>query len=926
MKKLIALTLALLMVVPMFAVLSFADETRDYDGTTYTKLDGYVAAAGHKPEIVEDESGKLVAALAYDFDIAPIKSSDFWDNKDSITFTVVFTPAEGDPITVVEKPVKAEVWNAPDGTDTSIWFEIPAEVANGTYTFTVYVKTADAAYYGEEAGITIALPKNENANGDIDCSVGSATYRYDAAINTLFIVGKDGAVINDKSSYTDFPFGPIASAWAKNVVITGVKQVGKNLLAHYSLLDTVMIGEGCEVLNGDAMAYSSVKTIYIPKTVKSIKQGVVYASNNIAKVYYSGTEGEYAVSITGMGAYNDAFKADSGKVVYETPFPVAALTITPYADGWENWNDQTQLLLKLVADNAFGDTIEAEFLNNAADYLFELTFDDGESVVTKNIAPSSKSGNLLLRFQTCIAPDAFVPTNGKTYKVTLKVYDPAGTTLLYTGVGENFKCAMDPIVPPPPGELTITPYADGWENWHAETQLLLKLVANDEFADEIETEFLNNAANYTFKLTFDDGETVVTKKIAPSSKSGNLLIRFQTAIAADPFVPVNGKTYKVTLNVYDAAETKLLYTGTGENFACKMDPIVPVALDITPYSDGWENWGDPQNTQLLLILKAADEFADAIETEFLTNAANYTFKITFNDGTTKVTKTLVPTSQSGDLLIRFTPCVADDYFVPTKGTTYTITLDVYDAAATKHLYSGVGSNFVCSVDPITLPVYVDDTTVVINEEGVEVKEGEDVVIDAAAEGDDIDSVELSGELIDKVAENAAKKDTAAEIILPDATLDIDAKALAAISEAADGKPVTIAAKTIEETDLNEKQQKALEEEEVVAVISLDMFAGEAKITNFGEGTITVSVPFEVPQGSEGDDFAVAYIDDEGKITVLKTKFDGKNLEFDTAHFSSYVILNVEASNPPTADAAVIATIVVAVALVGMAVAAKKVRV
>ncbi len=171
MKKLIALVLAVLMVITMAAIFSFADDTRDYEGTTYTKLDGYVTLAGHKPEKVYVD-GKYVNALAYDFDVDPVKSADFWDKKDSITFTVVFTPAGGTAVTVVEKPIKAKVYNDA-GTDTSLWFALPDSINNVELTLTVYIKTADAAYYVEEAGIAAVdipeLPENKTISGDIEC-------------------------------------------------------------------------------------------------------------------------------------------------------------------------------------------------------------------------------------------------------------------------------------------------------------------------------------------------------------------------------------------------------------------------------------------------------------------------------------------------------------------------------------------------------------------------------------------------------------------------------------------------------------------------------------------------------------------------------------------------------------------------------------
>ena len=195
-------------------------------------------------------------------------------------------------------------------------------------------------------------------------------------------------------------------------------------------------------------------------------------------------------------------------------------------------------------------------------------------------------------------------------------------------------------------------------------------------------------------------------------------------------------------------------------------------------------------------------------------------------------------------------------------------------------------------------VTVENGTATVPDSSVEITEGEDVVIDVTDTEEKVSSVVIGSETVDKIT-NA---ETAVEIKLPDATVSFDKTAIGSIGTQAGENAVTIVAKEVEDTTLTTEQKAALEEKEVCAILNLEAFAGETKITEFGGGKVTVSVPFELPEGMTGTDYYVAYVADDGTITAMPTTYADGVLSFETTHFSNYVVLeNVTVTPQPTPD-------------------------
>ena len=212
-------------------------------------------------------------------------------------------------------------------------------------------------------------------------------------------------------------------------------------------------------------------------------------------------------------------------------------------------------------------------------------------------------------------------------------------------------------------------------------------------------------------------------------------------------------------------------------------------------------------------------------------------------------------------------------------------------------------------------IVVENGTVTIPDNSVEITEGEDVVIDVTDTEEKVSGVVIGSETVEKITD----AETAVEIKLPAATVSFDKTAIGSIGEQAGATAITIVAKEVENTSLNAEQKAALGEKEVFSILNLEAFAGESKITEFGGGKVTVSVPFTLPEGKSGADYYVAYVADNGSITAMPTAYTDGILFFETTHFSSYVVLEKEAGDShPTGDSS---HLILFVAVMSLSVAA-----
>ena len=89
------------------------------------------------------------------------------------------------------------------------------------------------------------------------------------------------------------------------------------------------------------------------------------------------------------------------------------------------------------------------------------------------------------------------------------------------------------------------------------------------------------------------------------------------------------------------------------------------------------------------------------------------------------------------------------------------------------------------------------------------------------------------------------------------------------------------------TTLTENQLKKVGD---APVLSLSASVGDESVHQFG-GKVTVTVPYELREGENPNSVKVYYVDDDGNLTQMVTKYDAATgtVSFETNHFSYYMI-------------------------------------
>ena len=300
-------------------------------------------------------------------------------------------------------------------------------------------------------------------------------------------------------------------------------------------------------------------------------------------------------------------------------FSVSAETVelegTKYQNGMENWANSTtkpeghpaafELLFGVKYTNGF-DKATAEAAYAAKDSLtWTLIISenaDMSNAITKSMAPASvfyMTGYACFRFETALAEDPWAPVKGTTYYINATVKGE-GVDYAVTGPADGFVMNDEPItkdyqapVIDGPQPITIAPAFSHWENWvnspnnpdgagaaPGVTQLLVGITSNGIFVDI--------SKDLTWKLHIVGGDQDKTITLSPATiDSAYNLYRFETCLGEgeNKFVPVNGVSYTVTIEVFDGEE-KVYYSEPTAGFNCPMDPVDPDAGDVTPPDDG----------------------------------------------------------------------------------------------------------------------------------------------------------------------------------------------------------------------------------------------------------------------------------------------------------------------------------------------------
>lgn len=171
-----------------------------------------------------------------------------------------------------------------------------------------------------------------------------------------------------------------------------------------------------------------------------------------------------------------------------------------------------------------------------------------------------------------------------------------------------------------------------------------------------------------------------------------------------------------------------------------------------------------------------------------------------------------------------------------------------------------------------------------------------VVIPLDAKAENVTSVEVPVDSIKAVAE--AKKAVQLETTVALVTFDV--KALEKIvKDAGTNASITLNVDELKKDELNTKQQESIKDKTVEMVISAELLCNDKLIKEFGGGKVEVMVPFIPPKGTDGKDYKVLYVAEDGKIEEIPTQFKDNCIIMELEHFSEYVIVKDVATQSGT---------------------------
>lgn len=158
--------------------------------------------------------------------------------------------------------------------------------------------------------------------------------------------------------------------------------------------------------------------------------------------------------------------------------------------------------------------------------------------------------------------------------------------------------------------------------------------------------------------------------------------------------------------------------------------------------------------------------------------------------------------------------------------------------------------------------------------------------EAAGEGKTVKEAEVPVESLEKVAEAEASL----KVQFEDVEVIFDKETLHAITEQAEGSVIELRVVQIENNELKEEQQAALEGKDVQVTVAAQIYSNGKYIGDFKGGTATLAIPFEPEAGTDAEDYLVYYVADNGDMTFMVSKYAAGHMIVQVDHFSDYVIV------------------------------------
>lgn len=172
-----------------------------------------------------------------------------------------------------------------------------------------------------------------------------------------------------------------------------------------------------------------------------------------------------------------------------------------------------------------------------------------------------------------------------------------------------------------------------------------------------------------------------------------------------------------------------------------------------------------------------------------------------------------------------------------------------------------------------------------------------VVVDASGLTG-VDTVTLQAHVVAKVRE---AEGTDLSLVLPTGSLTFDETALGSVST---GQDLMVSLKGVPVANLTDTEKDALDgKADVASAVDAEVLVGAERRSDFGGGTLTVSLSYTAADGEDTDLLEIWQVRDDGSIEKLGGTYDAKaqRFTFTTEHLSRFVLVRVDGSENPFTD-------------------------
>lgn len=234
--------------------------------------------------------------------------------------------------------------------------------------------------------------------------------------------------------------------------------------------------------------------------------------------------------------------------------------------------------------------------------------------------------------------------------------------------------------------------------------------------------------------------------------------------------------------------------------------------------------------------------------------------------------------------------------VDAKAATYTAegNIEYYTCSCGKWFYDAAATSVISSKLAVITPMLI-----VVENNNANVSEG--AVNEAIKDSEGSTNVEIPVLEADKAVSTVtvpvsslnelATSNKGLLVETSEVTLTVDSTAVEKIAEqAGSATTITIEVIKVEEKVLNADQKDAIKNKDVAVILSAKILANGKEISNFGGGKIKVEIPFTPAEGTNGSDYKLIYITDDGKVEEIKSKYVDGVLVAELEHFSEYAIV------------------------------------